>query len=123
MTATGWKLAEASRDFLIDLFPPRWPDLVADHVTLDAKATMRSPPPGRVAAEVVGHGDDGSGLEALVVAIGGSPDRPDGGTFHITWSLDLAQGRHAAESNDLLARKTWRRLSVPVAIDLIPARF
>lgn len=123
MVVLGWKLAPASRDFLVDIFPPRWPDLVADHVTLDAQATRRDPPPPRPRAEVIGHADDGEGLEALMVAIDGCPDRPDGSLFHITWSLDRARGRKPVESNQLLARSTWRPLRVPIAIDLMPTRF
>ncbi len=41
-----------------------------------------------------------SGVEAMVVAIDGTTDRPDGSTYHITWSL--GDGRRARESNDVL---------------------
>lgn len=122
MPVTGWKLAPASREFLVDIFPPRWRDLVGDHVTLDAQASRRDPPPPAADAAVIGHADDGEGLEALVVAINGSADRPDGNIFHITWSLDREKGREASESNMLLAAG-WRLLAAPIAIELTPARF
>lgn len=56
-------------------------------------------------AQVIGHVDDGAGVEALVVAIDGSTARPDGKVWHITWSL--GDGRAARESNDVIARLGW----------------
>jgi hypothetical protein len=43
----------------------------------------------------VGEADDGAGVQALVVRIGGTTERPDGAIYHITWSL--AEGREARE--------------------------
>ena len=47
----------------------------------------------------------GEGVEALVVELGGSTDRWDGSTYHITWSL--ADGREAKESNAVIAQRGW----------------
>jgi hypothetical protein len=52
---------------------------------------------------VVGVADDGAGVQALVVEIGGTTRRPDGSAYHITWSL--ARGRRAAESNDVIRER------------------
>ncbi len=52
--------------------------------------------------KVIGHTEDDS-LETLVVEIGGTTRRPDGKTFHITWSMDKSKGRKAKQSNDLIA--------------------
>lgn len=123
MTATGWKLDPACRELLLDLFPPRWHDMIADHVTLAGHAAEDAPLPTETTATVIGHADDGKGLEALVVAIGGSARRPDGSIFHITWSLDRALGGKAVESNELLTRDGWRPLAVPIEITIIPSRF
>src|SRR3546814_9902597 len=49
--------------------------------------------------------DDGEGLQALIVSIDGSTDRPDGSTYHITWSLDRSRGRKAVQSNDVIAER------------------
>lgn len=122
MAVTGWKLDRVSREFLFDVFPPRWNDLIGEHVTLDANASRRDPPPPEAEAAVIGHADDGAGLEALVVSIDGNSVRPDGGVFHITWSIDGDIGREAAESNILLKERGWRALAAPIKIHLIPAR-
>ena len=80
----GWKLDERDRTRLLASFPPRFPDVVGDHITLRAGADERTPLPSEKQGEVVGETDDGQGVQALVVSIGGTADRPDGRTYHIT---------------------------------------
>jgi hypothetical protein len=123
MSAIGWKLDEADRAALLERFPPEWPDIVADHITLEADADDDAPLPTAERAEIVGGINDGEGLQAMVVAIDGSTDRPDGGTYHITWSLDRRRGREAIQSNDVLALRGWRPLDDPAPIRIVPAQF
>ena len=114
---TGWLLDPAEREALLPRFPPRYPRVVAHHVTLkfgDAEARA----PGPVAAEIVGEADDGAGVQALVVRIDGDTARPDGGTFHVTWSL--GPGREARESNDVIAARGWTPAQPPAALRLRP---
>jgi hypothetical protein len=114
---TGWLVDNDERGALLARFPPRYQRVVAHHVTLKfGDETAR--PPGEVIAEIVGEADDGLGVQALVVAIAGSPARPDGGTFHITWSL--AEGREARESNAVIAMQGWTSIGAPVALRLYP---
>lgn len=123
MSVTGWKLDTQERQALLDRFPPAWPDVIADHVTLDAHAGSRTPLPEAREAIVVGIVDDGEGLQALVVSIEDTTDRPDGSTYHITWSLDRKRGRKPVESNAVIARLGWRELDDQRPIRIIPARF
>ena len=120
-TVTGWKLGASDREMLLREFPPRYDNIVADHVTLRVGATPQTPLPPKPAAEVVGRADDGVSLECLVVSLDGTTNRPDGSTYHITWSLGPT--RKARESNDVLRDKGWDYLERPFAIDLEPARF
>ena len=104
---TGWKLDLGARLALIEEFPPRYGKVVADHITLAAGNSASDSAPGPVGeAMIIGHADDGEGVEAYVVAIDGSTDRPDGGTWHITWSL--GPGRSARESTDVIDVQGWR---------------
>lgn len=119
----GWKLDAADRAGLLRRFQPRFPDVDADHVTLAAGAPMDAPLPAPPVADVVGRADDGRGLEALVVRLDGTVDRPDGGVYHITWSLDRAAGRQPRESNDLLRGRVWEPLAEPIPIRLDPAEW
>jgi hypothetical protein len=116
----GWLLAEDDREKLLQQFPPKFEKTVAHHVTLKTKAEM-DPLPTEVEAQVVGRTDDGSGVEAMVVAIDGTTDRPDGSTYHITWSL--ADGRRARESNDVIKERGWQELAHPIPVKLEPGRF
>ena len=120
-TVTGWKLSSDERAALLERFPPKYENVVADHVTLRVSATPETPLPREVEAEVVGHADDGDSLECLVVSIDGTTDRPDGSTYHITWSL--GPGRRARESNDVLRDRGWKPTEKPIPIQLQPARF
>ena len=117
----GWKLDPADRVRMLGLFAPLFRQTVADHVTLRFGTDARTPLPAETSGEVVGEVDDGAGVQALVVQIGGVTDRGDGSHFHITWSL--GEGRHAKESNDVIARLGWRTVSPPVPIRLTPARW
>ena len=117
----GWEVDRAQRKELLLQFPPRYGNVVADHVTLAAKVKKESELPGPVTAEIVGRADDGEGVEAMVVSIDGGTDRPDGSTYHITWSLGA--GRRARESNDVIARLGWQGLDLPMPVKLAPKRW
>src|SRR3954463_4901677 len=119
---TGWKLPrDESRDRLLELFPALYQRVVADHVTLQAGASEETPLPREVDAQIVGSADDGEGVQCLVVEIDGTTDRPDGSTYHITWSL--GSGHRSTESNDVLRDQGWTYADRPVPIRIEPAKF
>ena len=120
-SVTGWKLPRDERAALLRRFPPRYAEVVADHVTLRVGASAQTPLPRKPAARIVGHADDGTSLECLVVELDGTSERPDGSTYHITWSL--GPGREARQSNDVLRDLGWRPIAAPIAVELEPARF
>ena len=120
-TVTGWKLGRDDRELLLQRFPPEYENVIADHVTLRTGATADTPLPREPKARVVGRANDGESLECLVVELDGTTDRPDGSTYHITWSL--GPGRKARESNDLLRDRGWQPIEAPIPIELEPARF
>jgi hypothetical protein len=120
-TVIGWKLERDDREALLARCPATYARPIADHVTLRAHvaATAALPPPA--AGLIVGRSDDGAGVEAMVVQVDGSTARPDGGTYHITWSLE--PGRKAVESNEVIARHGWQAIEPPMPVRLVPARF
>jgi hypothetical protein len=121
-TVTGWKLPEVERELLLQRFPPKYGKVDADHVTLRTDAPAETPLPAKPeTSRVIGRADDGDSLECLVIELDGTTDRPDGSTYHITWSL--GPGRRARESNDLLRDKGWKYLEAPIPVELTPARF
>ena len=120
-TVTGWKLPRDERSALLARFPPKYANVIADHVTLRVGATPATPLPRKAEARIVGRADDGKSLECLVVELDGTTDRPDGSTYHITWSL--GPGRRARESNDVLRDQGWDHIPAPIPVELEPARF
>jgi hypothetical protein len=117
----GWKLDRAQRKELLQQFPPKYRYVDADHVTLKTRVADDAALPEESHGEIVGRVDDGEGVEAMVVSIGGTTDRPDGSIYHITWSLE--PGREARESNDVLAAIPWTPFDLPMPLKLQPARW
>lgn len=117
----GWKLDRQEREALLLRFPPLWPDVIADHVTLTSDTDAALPP--QVGATIVGEVSDGKGLQVMIVAIDHMTDRPDGSTYHITWSIDRGQGREPVQSNDVIKELGWTALPVALPITLVPAEF
>ena len=93
------------RERLLAAFPPAYARVVARQVALEGEEAPDFPLPGEAEGFVVGVADDGAGVQALVVEIGGTARRPDGSAFHIAWSL--GPGRKAAESNDVIRGRGW----------------
>lgn len=120
MRVLGWELDRRERDALLAHLPPAYGRVVADHVTLRTGASPSEALPRAVEARIVGEANDGKGVQAMVVELDGTTDRPDGSTYHITWSLD--HGRGARESNDVIRERGWRPLE-RLPVTLTPASF
>jgi hypothetical protein len=116
----GWLVDPGDREALLARFAPRYPLVVAHHVTFkfgDPDAAL----PTETSGEIVGEADDGLGVQALVVRIGGTTTRPDGATYHVTWSL--ADGREARESNAVIDERGWTGILSPARVGLHPQGF
>lgn len=120
MGYTGWLLPEHERARLLALFPVRYERPVAHHVTQEFGVAEGHPLPTAALGEIVGMVDDDAGVQALIVAIDGATDRPDGSTFHITWSL--GGERQPADSNTVIAEYGWKPVE-PAIVQLIPCFF
>jgi hypothetical protein len=105
MAEVGRRLHPEDRDRLLAAFPPAYPRVVARHVALEGSEPPDFPLPGEAEGFVVGVADDGVGVQALVIEIGGTARRPDGSSYRIAWSLGA--GRTAAESNDVIRERGW----------------
>lgn len=110
---TGYEafvLTEDSRQHLKSIFPPKYPKWFGHHVTHRFPATKGEMTPyddqTRGDFEVIGYAHD-DGIEALVVRVPGHNRRPDGGVYHLTWSLDPAKGKKPVHSNAVIREKGW----------------
>ena len=118
---SGWLVDPKTRESLLQRYPPIYPNVVAHHVTLSSGIESDAAIPLPTRGTIVGRVDDGNGVEALIIEIGGTTDRIGGGTYHITWSLDRAANREARESNGAIARLGWQSVAAPQEIELMPA--
>ena len=117
----GWKLDAAQRGELLRRLRPSHARTVADHVTLKPGVSRHAQLPCETEGTIVGRADDGQGVQAFVVQIAGSTERPGGGTYHITWSL--GKGRRPKESNDVIAARGWEPVDPAIPVRLLPAVF
>ncbi len=117
---TAYKLTDETRQFLLDKFPPKYSKVIAHHVTVDFGVPAGTELPPEAELRVVGEGDSGDGLQALVVSVNGSTRRTDGKTYHITWSLEPDKYK-PSDSKELLADgiNKWK-LKLPTPIDTTP---
>lgn len=119
----AFELDGKDRNHLLSIFPPKYPNVIAHHITYQFGVPKNSELPDQPGdMNVIGYVDDGKSIEALVVEINGSVKRPDGGIYHITWSLDRSQGRKPVHSNNLIAEKGYEQI-IPIRISATPMIF
>ena len=99
-------LSKDARKTILDKFPPKFPDVIAHHVTIKIGVSTSEKIPSPAKVTVIGYIKDES-LEALVVTVNDKKFRPDGKRYHITLSLDRSKGRTPAQSNALILTKVF----------------
>ena len=118
MAYSAYLITDESRIMLLKHFPPRFTEVIAHHITF--RFPDSAPPPAVEEALVVGHRfDTERGIECLVVELDGESARPNGGTFHITFSLDRDRGAKPVHSNTIL-KSGWERLKTSISIKVEP---
>lgn len=122
MAYSGYEISDEDRAMLARFYPPKFSDFIGHHVTWEFGVdpeTAKLPPNGKLS--VIGYTCDDS-LEALVVSIDGVTSRPDGGTLHITWSLDREAGRKPVHSNEVIKANGYEK-TVAINISTAPRFF
>ena len=100
-------------------YPPSFREVAGKHITVQFGVPSDHPLAEAERFAIVGHGTDGA-IEAFVVEVDGSTQRPDGKLYHLTWSYDPAT-RKAKDSGAMLAKYGFRRVE-PIWFDAT-ARF
>ena len=122
---TALVLSDQSRGELASMFPPKYPEFIGHHITLEFGVSEDSlhNMDQENNAKVIGHADDGDSIEALVVSVNGTHERPDGKVYHVTWSLDRDKGRKPVHSNKLIQEngyETVSHVSINTSVKFIP---
>lgn len=111
----AFELSSDSRSKLAQAFPPKFPEWIGHHITVKMGVSSDQPLPEASTFRVVGYACNDAGIECLVVEVGGTTVRPDGRTYHCTWSLDREAGFKPVKSNDLL-QGGWEKIPNPINI-------
>ena len=116
MYYSAYVIDEASRARILTDFPPRFPEVIAHHIT--HQFPDDSLPPHQSSANIIGYAADHR-LECLVVSVDGKTNRPNGGIYHITLSIDREQGAKPVHSNHVI-QTGWITLDAPISIAVQP---
>lgn len=115
----GYEIEEGSRNKLMTLYPPRYPNVLGHHITEKFGVKNEEVPEQPSKVMVVGYIDNGENVEGFLVSIDGVTTRPDGGKYHITWSIDRSKGAKPFHTNNHVDEAISIR---PVEID-VDAKF
>jgi hypothetical protein len=104
MSFDAFVVSAGDRHRLSTQYPPKFSSWVGHHIT----HVFGTRPSGdqygtEKVVHIVGYACDPNGLEAFVVSVDGSTTRPDGKTYHLTWSLDRDAGFRPVDSNTVVA--------------------
>lgn len=103
---TGYELTDAARWELMAHIEPVHPDVIAHHVTHEY-GVYESLPPDTNTVRVIAMASNDT-VQAAIVKVNGTTQRPDGKFYHITISIDRAAGAKPVDSNALIAdSKNW----------------
>ena len=117
MSYSAYVLSQESREMLLHRFKPMFSEVIAHHVTYVFPDDQ--PPPPIDKALIIGHSVNHR-VECVVVEIDGVYERPRGGVYHITLSLDRAQGAKPKHSNQLIKQQGWSTVEAPISIKMTP---
>lgn len=103
---TGYQLTSSAHHELLAHIEPIHPDVIAHHVTHEY-GVYESLPPDAEYVRVVAMASNET-VQAAIVKVNGTTERPGGKFYHITISIDRAAGAKPVDSNDLVAdSKNW----------------
>lgn len=110
------------REYLLEKFPPKNPDVIAHHVTVVYGVDVETPLPDINHVKVVGYSYS-DGIEALIVTVHNNILREDGEIYHITWSLDRSRGFVPKDSKTLILNNSFTKINEGKFVKVVPTRY
>lgn len=95
----GYEIEKGSREKLITLYPPKYPNFIGHHITEKFGVKDGTVPKQPEKVIIVGYINNGKNLEGFLVSVDGTVNRPDGSKYHLTWSLDRSKGAKPYHTN------------------------
>jgi len=99
---TGYAISQINFDEIAKEFPPMFPDVIGHHVTIRLGADVNMIPPTSAFIYLLDHYTDNKSIECFTVQVFDKVKRSDGGTYHLTWSIDRSMGVKPQDSNSLI---------------------
>ena len=119
---SGYEIDKDSRDKLAVLYPPKYRNFLGHHITEEFGVAADSEPPEQPKnVKVIGVIDNDVNVQGFLVSIDGNMNRPSGGKYHITWSIDRSKGAKPFHTNNYVNDAVM--LSRPIEIDVTPKVF
>jgi hypothetical protein len=117
----GYQLTDHARSQLLEHVERMFDDVIAHHVTYEFGVYESLPPDTNlVRVTAVANNDR---VQAAVVKVNSTTQRPDGRTYHVTVSLDRSKGAKPVDSNDMLDDlNNWRAID-PFNLEVTPTFF
>ena len=116
----GYEIEQGSRNKLMALFPPKYPNVLGHHITEKFGVKNGEVPEQPKQVLIIGYINNGEDVEGFLVEVDGTTDRPSGGKYHLTWSIDRSKGAKPVHTNNYVNAAV--PLKRPVEID-VDARF
>lgn len=99
---------QQDRNKILSKFKPKFPEIILHHITYNGPKDEI--PELTDDFEIVGYSMV-DGLEAFVIAINGDINRPDGGIYHTTFSIDRDKGFKPVHSNDVIKNNGFEKIN------------
>lgn len=118
---TGYLLSENDRNKLASLFPPKNPTWLGHHITETFGVDANHPPPKKPSSVMLIEYLEEDGIEGFLASVDGTVNRPSGGKYHLTWSIDKGKGRKPVDTNNIVDQ--GKKLSKPIPLNVEPKTF
>lgn len=114
---TGYEIEPGSRQKIMDLFPPKYPDFLGHHITEQFGVKDGEAPPQPKRVLLIGYIDNGEDVEGFLVEVDGEVNRPSGGKYHLTWSIDRSKGAKPVHTNMYVDEATMLKRPIEIDVD------
>jgi len=114
---TAYQLTDDTVNKLKSHFNIKYADFIGHHITVKFGVTHNEQLPMFTDDIFVIGEACHDNVQALLVSINGNTNRPSGGVYHITWSIDRSKGKKPVDSNKII--HLAQRIA-PIKIKAIP---
>lgn len=111
---TAYVITDESQKKLEEKFPPKYSKFIGHHVTVDFGVSKDAVIPEEANLKILGRRDSADGIEALVLSVNGETQRPDGGIYHITWSLE--PDKYSPKDSNALLKEAYFKYKMALSI-------